>query len=92
MPVTPYSVSNGSFSRNSYSFALLPQEINSATAMATSTIKTHSPMPPAASSVMRTAETESSLSPPSPISAIGENTHSIVASAILGAAARRSAR
>ena len=92
MPATPYSVSNGSFSKKSYSFALFPQSINSTTATATRTSSTHSPIPAAASSRMGNIETESSLTAASPMSAMGENTHSIVASAILGAAARRSAR
>ena len=91
MPVTPYSVSNGSFSKKSYSFALFPQSINSTTAMATRISSTHSPMPAAASSRRGNAE-ESPLTPASQISAMGEKMHSIVASAILGAAARRSAK
>ncbi len=60
--------------------------------MATRIINTHKPMPAAVSSRRGNAEAESSLTAASPISAMGEKMHSIVASAILGAAVRRSAR
>ena len=88
MPLTPYSVSNGSFSRKSNSFVFAPHERNIPTAMATSTKMTLTPSPAARSSEI----------PPRPASAMaerkmittGETMHT--ASAICGAQALRSAR
>ena len=89
MPLTPYSVSNGSVSRNANAFAFAPHVRKIPTAAATRTINTLRPTPAAAFSVTRAVY---SLSPQSRISAIGEITHKNVASASLGAAARRSSR
>ena len=90
MPLTPYSVSKGVFSRKAYSQLFAPVSRKSVTATATSTISAQSPSPAAASSVrgMRCF----SLSAASISSGMGESTHSRVASAICGAALRRSTR
>ena len=90
MPLTPYSVSNGSFSRKSNSFVFAPHERNIPTAMATSTKMTLTPRPAARSSEIL----------PRPASAMaerkmittGETMHIATASAIFGAQALRSAR
>ena len=89
MPLTPYSVSSGSVSRNENAFAFAPHVRKIPTAAATRTISTLRPIPAAAFSVMWAVY---SLSPPSRISAMGEITHKNVASASLGAAAQRSSR
>ena len=89
MPLTPYSVSNGSVSRNANSLTCAPLDRKMPTAAATRMISALMPMPAAAFSVTRAVY---SLSPPSRISAMGEITHKNVANASLGAAARRSSR
>ena len=89
MPLTPYSVSNGSVSRNANGFAFAPHIRKMPTAAATRRISTHRPMPPATFSEMRAVY---SLSPASRISVMGESTHRNVASASHGAACFRSPR
>ena len=89
MPLTPYSVSNGSVSRNENGFAFAPHIRKMPTAAATRRISTHRPMPPATFSEMRAVY---SLSPASRISVMGESTHRNVASASHGAACFRSSR
>ena len=84
MPLTPYSVSNGSLSRKSNSFVRAPQVRKSATAAATSTSIAHSPRPAAAFSVMpKRADWLISLKDSN---GTGESTLRNVASAIRGAA------
>lgn len=83
IPVTPQAVSNGSLSRKAYAFTCAAHVMNTATATATSTISTHSPMPAAAFSEI--AAPGRSLSAASKSSAAGESTHSSVASASFGA-------
>ena len=90
MPVTPQAVSNGSVSRKAYAFTCAAHVMNTATAAATSTSSTHRPMPAAAFS--ERAAPGRSLSAASKSSATGESTHSSVAAASFGAAARRSDR
>ena len=72
MPLTPYSVSNGSVSRNANGFAFAPHIRKMPTAAATRRISTHRPMPLATFSEMRAVY---SLSPASRISVMGESTH-----------------
>ena len=90
MPLTPYSVSKGTFSRKSKSRTLAAQVRNSATPIATSTSSTHRPIPAAAFSEM--PNRANSLMAASIRRVTGERMHRPVASAIFGAASRRSAR
>ena len=90
MPVTPYSVSKGSSSRNRYSLASALVRRKMLTASATRPSSTHRPMPLAAFSVMWKRCT--SLMAASSSNVTGEVMHRAVAMAILGAAALRRAR
>ena len=83
MPVTPYAVSKGSFSRNSYSLTLDAVEMKIATPIATSTRSTQRPRPAAAFSP--SGKPGFSLSAPSMISTAGERMHRNVATAIFSA-------
>ena len=90
IPATPYSVSNGSFARNSYSFAFAPAEIKSRTPIAASRIKAQRPMPQARFSLILI--TRLSLIAARKIKGAGEITQRKAASAIRGAETRRSSR
>ena len=90
MPLTPYSVSNGSFPMNSKSFTFAALVINNVTPIATSIISTHRPMPAAAVSVIGT--NPPLLNPARNIRHTGEITQRNVASASFGAVSRLSAR
>ena len=83
IPSTPYAVSISSFSRNLNASSLLLDLINKATAAATIKISTLTPIPPTAFSDMFMAF--SSCKPPSKITVIGDQMHSITPRAILGA-------
>lgn len=90
MPVTPYAVSNGSFSKKANARTLDAQIRKIVTATETSSNSTHSPSPAAAFS--GSGKRAVSASPLSKMSGIGDSTHKNVASAIFGAAALRSER
>ena len=90
IPSTPYSVSNGSSSRNLNSRTCAAVRRKMLTAMATSTSSTHRPMPAAA--FPEIPKRPLSLRADSRSSVTGDTMHSAVAAATFGAAALRRAR